>query len=405
MTFWFMGITLQQARIVDNLLRPWALAHHTRVSVTPVSASDFTTQVDTAIASGSLPNVMVTSQGYPDIYAFDHLGVDISRYNPKFAAYIKKEEPPLLAAGNTVFHGQVWGALESASPEVAYVNTRVFRQLHLQPPTRWWQLDHETLPVLLKHKLHYAGPGNSEWFWYAVLFSYGGRVYSPDGNKVIMASPAGQAAVKAYLAPYIQDKISTSTGSAQTMADLFAKGSYPYILNGSQFLSNIAAVPNFPTKDWTVAPYPGGPKGDYTWTGGTAVAAFNHGTLINREEVGLMQFFWKANVQRALTERFARQTQTLYTTANMAAWQGLRVKGLTPHDLTVMRKMVADSVGVQSHTRVTKAQVLGMGNTWQAIQNEFTRMTTAKHATLAATTLLLKQAAAILQRGLRQAGG
>ncbi len=403
MTFWYMGITNTQAQIVQRLLLPWARSHHTTVTVTPVSSGDFTTQVDTAIASGTLPNVMVTSQGYPDIYAVDHLAVNISAVDPSLAKYIKAHEPPLLAAGNTVYRGNVYGALESATPELTYVNIDALKKLGLPMPTSWQVLDHTIIPALLKHHLNYAGPGNSEWDWYAVLYSFGGQVYSPGGNKVVMASPAGQAALKAYLWPYVVDHVSTSTGPTQTMADLFANGKYPVQLQGSGFFSAVTAVPHFPLNKWEVLPYPAGSKGDYTWTGGTAVAAFNHGLSVNKEEASLLGYFWSAPVQRSITEQFAAKTQTLYTVANMLSWNNLKVKGLTAIDLKTMRTSVLHSVGVQSRTKVTLAQILGMGNTWMTIQNDFDKMTLPK-ATLKGNAALLVHAAGVLQTGINQAG-
>lgn len=403
MTFWYMGATDTQAQIVQSLLKPWAKAHHTTVTVTPVSGSDFTTQVDTAIASGTLPNLMVTSQGYPDIYALDHLAVDISSVDPSLANYIKKEEPGKLAAGNTVLGGQVYGALESAGPELTYVNTFELKKLGLPLPTSWQVLNTKDIPGLLKAKLNYAGTGDSEWDWYATLFSYGGQVYSPGGNHVVMASPAGQAALKAYLAAYVTDGVSTSTGPSQTMADLFAKGTYPIQLQGSGFFANVTQVPHFPLNHWEVLPFPAGPKGDYTWTGGTSVAAFNHGLSVNREETSLLADFWSAPVQRSISEQFDTKTATLYTVANMAAWNGLKVPGLTSTDLKTMRLSVLNSIGVQARTKVTAAQILGLGNTWQNIQNDFDKMVLPK-ATLAGDVNLLKQAQVALQTGINQVG-
>ncbi len=404
MTFWFMGATSTQAQIVHNLLLPWARQHHVAVTVTPVSGGSFTTQVDTAIASGTLPNLMVTSQGYPDIYALDHLAVNISAVDPALAKYIKAQEPPLLAAGNTVYRGQVYGALESATPDLTFVNTAKLKQLGLPLPTSWNVLDHTVIPGLTKHHLSYAGPGDSEWDWYAVLYSFGGQVYSPAGNKVVLASPAGQAAMKAYLAPYVVDHVSTSTGPSQTMADLFANGKYPVQIQGTSFFANVTQVPHFPLKNWEMLPYPAGSKGDYAWTGGTSVTAFNHGLSVNREETSLMAYFWSAPVQRAISERFDTKTATLYTVANMAAWKGLKVPGLTPTDLKTMRSSILHSVGVQARTKVTRAQILGLGNTWQTIQNDFDKMVLPK-ATLAGDVGLLKKAAAALQAGINSQGG
>lgn len=402
MTFWYMGATGTQARIVHSLLQPWARAHHTTVTVTPISGASFTTEVDTAIASGTLPNLMVTSQGYPDIYAKDHLAVDITRVDPALARYIRAHEPTLLAPGNTVENGQVYGALESTQPDLTYVNTRTLKQLHIPIPKTWKQLDQVVIPALLKAHRNYAGPGDSEWDWYATLYSYGGQVYSPRGNKVVMASAAGQAALKAYLAPYITDGVSTSTAPSQTMADLLANGTYPVQIQGSAFFANITAVPHFPQKDWAVLPYPAGPRGDYTWTGGTSVVAFTHSPPVNHEETSLLAAFWRAPVQRALSQQFDKKTQTLYTVANMAAWKGLRVPGLTTANLSTMRSAILHSVGVQAHTTVTQAQIVGMGNTWQTIQNDFDKMV-LPHTSLSHDAALLTQAQSALQKAINRA--
>ncbi|MCL4520085.1 MAG: extracellular solute-binding protein [Firmicutes bacterium] len=404
MTFWYMGATSTQARIVHNLLQPWARRHHVTVTVTPVSSSAFITQVDTAIAGGTLPNLMVTSQGYPDIYALDHLAVNISAVDPALAKYIKAKEPPLLAAGNTVYEGKVYGALESATPALTFVNTTKLKQLRLPLPTSWKVLDHVIIPSLTKHHLSYAGPVDSEWDWYAVLYSFGGQVYSPAGNKVVLASSAGQAAIKAYLAPYVVNHVSTSTGPTQTMADLFASGKYPVQIQDSGFFANVTHVPHFPLKNWEVLPYPAGTKGDYTWTGGTSVTAFNHGASVNREETSLMAYFWSAPVQRAISEQFDTKTATLYTVANMAAWKGLKVPGMTPTDLKTMQTSVLHSIGVQARTKVTTAQIKGMGNTWETIQNNFDKMVLPK-ATLKGDVVLLKKAAVALQAGINSQGG
>jgi ABC-type glycerol-3-phosphate transport system substrate-binding protein len=402
MSFWYMGATGTQARIVQSLLQPWARSHHTTVTVTPVSSSSFTTQVDTAIASGTLPNLMVTSQGYPDIYARDHLAVDITKVDPSLAKYIQANEPKLLAPGNTVENGSVYGALESAEPDLLYVNTAQLRRFHIPVPRTWRQLDQVVVPDLLQHKLGYAGPGDSEWDWYAVLYSYGGQVYSPSGNKVVMDSAAGKAALNAYLMPYVKDGVSTSTGPAQTMADLFAKGTYPVQVQSSGFFANVADVPHFSLKKWEVLPYPAGPKGDYTWTGGTSVVAFNHGSSVNREETSLLADFWGSQIQRSISEQFDTKTQTLYTVANMAAWKGLTVPGLTSADVRTMRLSILHSIGVQARTKVTTAQIVGMGNSWQAIQNDFDRMVLPK-ATATGNDRLLAQAQSTLQTGINHA--
>lgn len=385
--------------MVKSLLQPWATKHHTTVRVTPISSSTFTTQTDTAIASGTLPNVMVTSQGYPDIYALDHLAVDISKVDPSLARYIKANEPALLAAGNTVYKGQVYGALEDAAPAMSFVNTKVFTSLHLPAPSTWSALDTKILPSLAAHHLDFEGPGDSEWYWYAALYSYGGQVYSPGGNKVAMASPAGQKAVQAYLAPYVKLHMPKSYGPPQTMADLFAKGKYPLVITGESFIANLAVLPHFTTADWKLYPYPGGPKGHYDWTGGTSVMAFNHGSSVNAEEASLLGYFWSRPVQEKMSEGFYKKANVLYTSANLSSWRHLSLPGLTSSDISSLRSAIKQSVGVQSKTKVTKAQILGLGNSWQKIQNDFDKMV-LPHASLKSAPALLTKAASTLQSAI-----
>jgi hypothetical protein len=252
-----------------------------------------------------------------------------------------------------------------------------------------------------KAHLDFAGPGSSEWDWYAVLYSYGGQVYSPSGNKVVMASSAGQAAIKAYITPYIKFRsiAPTSLAAAPTMMDLFAKGKYPLQVVSVADLAALKQVPNFSSSDWEVEPYLGGPDGAYDWTGGTSVAAFKHTPAVNKEETSLLAYFWSAKVQRKMMEDFDTQTATLDGSGNLAAWNGVSLPGLSSHTINVLKTEMANSVGVQSKTKVTKAQILGLGNTWQKIGDQFTKMV-LPHATVSGAVPLLKKAAAELQAGI-----
>ncbi|MCL4414540.1 MAG: extracellular solute-binding protein [Actinobacteria bacterium] len=399
MTVWFSG-SAQEAAIVQRLLAPWGRSNHASVTVTPLSSSNFTTEIDTAIAGGTLPNLIDLSQGYPDIYGIDGLAVNISQTDPSLAAYISSHSPTALAYGNTVYNGSVYGALEDAQPYYVYVNTAALKKYNLPLPTTWSVLDNQDLPIMKKDGLGYVA-SNSEWYYYPVLFEYGGALYAKNGLTIELDTKAALQAAEVYLAAITKDGYSTSGAPAQTMADLFAQGKYPIVMSGPGFLANIAQVPNF--SSWEMENYPAGPKGFYAWTGGTSLMAFKHGTGTDLEEMSLMSYMWGPRVQHAMSVEFDKQASNLYLSANISAWSSLKLPGISAHNLAVMKEGIARSLGDNAFSEVKYASIMGLGNSWQTVQDYFDKMA-VPNVTTAQLASLLKGADTALQDATHLAG-
>lgn len=212
--------------------------------------SDYLTKVQTMIAGGTAPDVMLISNsdlpGFAD--AFQEAQLDPNAFS----------SPTLVDA--MTYNGKVYASPFIIKPKVMAINVDLFEKNNIPLPSATEPMTAEQFGEISK-KLT-SGEGKSKVFgseplWMGNwIYSFGGTYYSEDGKKSTIASPESMAAANFIIRAKQDGTVPNDTEKqGQSMMDWFLSGRIGMFTDfGPWYLPQMADVKSF---KWDLVPFPG----------------------------------------------------------------------------------------------------------------------------------------------------
>ncbi|MFA4906170.1 MAG: sugar ABC transporter substrate-binding protein [Candidatus Margulisiibacteriota bacterium] len=295
---WVMPNSLEPLRDIEEALKPFTDTHpNIKVKVTVVDWGAAWTKITTAATSHDVPDIaQLGSTWVGSISSMGALMDNKARVAELGGA--KAFVPAAWKSSGLSGSGQVTAIPWIVDARALFYRTDVFTKLGLTAKDlETWDKFEDTLKKIKAAKLTIEGleiqslgmPGKNDWNvvhnlapW---IWGAGGDFLAPDNKKSLLDSAAAlnglffyvNLAKKGYVPPeYLE------LNTAQVSSN-FNNGSIAMMFDGPYEVRTLTTPPaqggaseSITARNFSVVPYPKGPKGRFTFVGGSNLAIFKH---------------------------------------------------------------------------------------------------------------------------------
>ncbi len=214
LTVWMKkGFVEEQNTEFEARAQAFAQANNMQVNVELLAYEDIFPKWTAAIESKNVPDVSFF--GYQEVGQFSGQGVlaDVSDLLSQIQAKNGKIFPSSIDA--VTFGGKTYAIPFWGEGTALYYRTDLFQQAGISaPPKTWQEFEADAIKLTDAGKGIYGagvgyGDGNSdcEWLSRAMIWSYGGSIFAPDGKTIAFDSSQTRAAIDWIVGLFQKDKV------------------------------------------------------------------------------------------------------------------------------------------------------------------------------------------------------
>ena len=296
LTMWVMPNSLEPIKDIEALLEPFKRQYpNIDIKVTPVDWGSAWTKITTAATSGDTPDVVQLGSTW--VGAISTMGALVDLKDK--ATELGSPEtflPSAWASSGIEGSGKVTSIPWFVDGRAMYYRTDVFRKLGLtRKDIDTWDAFEKTMDKISHANLEIEGihvsalgiPGKNDWNvihniapW---IWGAGGDFLSPDRTKSSLDAPEAAKGLSFYTSLVKKGYVPIECLELNTaqVSSNFNNGSYAMYFDGPYEVKTLTlpteqggAAGSVASRNFAVAPYPAGPKGRYTFTGGSNLAVF-----------------------------------------------------------------------------------------------------------------------------------
>ena len=295
---WVMPNSLEPIKDIENLLVPFEKAHpNIKVQITSVDWGSAWTKITTAATSGDSPDIVQLGSTW--VGAISGMGglVDLSGKVTEIGGGASFVSAAWTTAG-LEGSGQVTSIPWFIDCRAAYYRTDVFKKLGLSISAfDSWQSFENTLKKIKEAKMEIEGvhiyplgiSGKNDWNvihnfspW---IWGSGGDYLSADRKNSAINSKAAVEGVVFYTNLVKNDYIPLECLELNTaqVSSNFNNGSYAIYFDGPYEIKTLTSPPeqggaagSVASRNFGIAHYPAGPKGRFTFIGGSNLSVFKY---------------------------------------------------------------------------------------------------------------------------------
>jgi ABC-type glycerol-3-phosphate transport system substrate-binding protein len=259
---WQMGDgSAEQTKFLDSVTAEFHQKHpKTAVQIQYVPWPQATQKFQTAIASGSGPDV--TEVGNTDVQSWAEQGA-FADITGKMKSWTEGQSLSKGALANDQLDGKTYAAPWYGGVRAVWYRTDWFKQLGLQPPTTWVDLESDAQKIQDKKKVPgIAAPSDFTNGILSFVWGNGGDVATKQGDKWVgtLDQPQAKEAIEFYAGLVNKDKVApdkyVGKNELQGPQQDFALGKVGMYMDGSWALPQLEKFNKKDEKDWGVFPIP-----------------------------------------------------------------------------------------------------------------------------------------------------
>jgi multiple sugar transport system substrate-binding protein len=274
LTVWMKkGFVEEQNTAFEARAQEFAKANNLVVNVELLAYEDIFPKWTAAIESKNVPDVSFF--GYQEVGQFAGQGVlaDVTDLLKQIEGKNGKLFPASVDAvtfGGKTFAIPFWG-----EGTALYYRTDLFQQAGISgPPKTWAEFRDDSKKLTDVSKGIYGaglgyGDGNSdcEWLSRAMIWSFGGSIFGPDGKSIVFDSPGTKAAIDYVVGLFQQDKVTApgalgwNDGGNNTA---YISGQAAMVVNTGSIIAALKKNNPELLAKTGVVPLPSGPSGQFT---------------------------------------------------------------------------------------------------------------------------------------------
>ncbi len=273
-----------------------------------------------SINSGTPPDVVLSlTNNYPVEYAIRDAVTDLSKMEG-YEETVSQFDPKILTPFK--YRGGVYALPETTNFRVMFYRKDIFSELKLGLPDTWDEVFDHLLPVLYQNGMQMYIPSAYDLF----LFQYGGSMYTEDGLRSGLDTPAAFAAFEQLISLYLDMGIPITAN----FYNRFRSGEMPIGIDSyTQYVTLLTAAPELAGK-WGIAPLPGTKREDGTIDRSTAILTGEADILLKssthqQEGWDFLQWWTSTRTQIAFGSQVEGRigTSARWNTANLEAFESL----------------------------------------------------------------------------------
>ena len=336
------------------------------VRVIWVPASEYNMKFKTLAAAGQTPDMFYSG----DVWAayLRPFTADITRYVQRDAAEIGLDDyfPVIRAAMQ--HEGKYFVVPEMVNVSLLYFNRGLFRAAGVAEPTAEWTWDDLvragqklTRPATAKDPGVWGCSRMEGWWgeWLTYIRQAGGTVFSPDGRRCVLDSPAAIAGLRFYLEKSSKYHI-TAPGGFEPLNGFVNQRVAMLVVGHVNFWLNYNQVPGL---DWDVQLLPAGPA---SRTGGeVAIAGYAMSNTCKFPEETWALMKWMT--RRAATEEVVRRGSIAVRRSQAERHIHDPHRAGNPRNLTAVYEQLKYSLPIPRHANFIEIML-------QVVQPEVDRM-------------------------------
>ncbi|HEY0186476.1 MAG TPA: extracellular solute-binding protein [Cellulomonas sp.] len=271
-TVWAMG---EEAGYLPDFLAAFTEENpDAEVSVTSIPWSDVATKVQTAVAGGSVPDVVMIGTSMMPLF------ISTGGLAAVPDGLVDADGFVQGAADSTIADGVTYGVPWYVETRVLYYRTDLAEAAGVTAPTTWDELT-DFATALQRGGADYGiqlPVGDAEDSTQVVMPFYvqaGGQVLNDEGTAYTLEDDAMVQALE-YYASFFQDGLASSAGYGDTQASAFVDGSAPAFFSGPWVVNQLAELTS---TDWVqdnvgTVVVPAGTDGNASYIGGASFGVF-----------------------------------------------------------------------------------------------------------------------------------
>lgn len=305
--FWAVTGSVEDVRMYQEVAKGFTAKTGIKVEVTPLAWGNFETKYFTGMAAGLPPDVGETNLGGPFNYGAVGGLVDLREEFPIESKVLEARFTPQLPRMFTIGN-HLYGVPSNLSTPLLYYRTDIFKQLGLQAPRTWSELNRVIGKLEASGYRYYFGfPVYAQWALGLYTMPYGLAGVSRDasGQPVVnWNEPNYQKGVmQAMRLWYLHDSPGKDMGSR--VLGLFRSNkpgeAVPLMIDVHSAYSGIHHDALELEGKWDVAPWPTADDGKpYSIMGGTSYVIFRKSKM-KKEAMQWMQYLLSDEAQRQMT--------------------------------------------------------------------------------------------------------
>lgn len=334
--FWAVTGSVEDVAMYEEIAKGFTAKTGIQVEVTPLAWGNFETKYFTGMAAGLPPDVGETNLGGPFNYGAVGGLVDLREEFPAESKALEAQFDPKLPRMFTL-GDHLYGVPSNLSTLLLYYRTDIFKQLGLQPPKTWSELNNVIGALEANRYRYYFGfTLYAQWALglYTMPYGLASVDRKPDGEVVVnWNEPKYQEGVmEALRLWYMHDSPGKDMGSR--VMGLFRSSTpgeaVPMMLELHTIYSGIHHDAKELDGKWDVVPWPKADDGaPYNVMGGTSYVIFRKSKM-KKEAMQWLQYLLSDEAQRQMAVNHLKRekdpaivvpaTKSMWSAQNDAFW-------------------------------------------------------------------------------------
>ncbi|HWI64885.1 MAG TPA: sugar ABC transporter substrate-binding protein [Symbiobacteriaceae bacterium] len=294
LNMWIMPNTSNSEQDMLDTAKPWLEKNkHVTLKVTVLDWGSALTKITTAATSGEGPDLLQLGTTWtPAVAATGALEkINLADFGGKDAFF-----PASLSTNNLAPTQDYYGIPWFVDLRAMYYRTDVFKKAGVDPKTAFatWDSFKEAMKKINgteieagKKMAAYGFPGKNDWnvlhFIFPWIWGAGGNELTADNKKAAVSSNEAVDGLMFYTS-FVREGLTPKALLEKNTADVdnaFHAGEFSVLVEGPQLIRSYYTDPakggnsdKLVAKNYDVAPMPAGPKGRYTFFGGSNLSVW-----------------------------------------------------------------------------------------------------------------------------------